>query len=342
MMPYFHSITNGNFGSFRSVTESWLTTLHRDLRQSQRAAFARGSVRNLKSQWNKFREFCRLATGCTLPISTHYLCLYIQFLSRSLKAPQSIRNYISGLHTFHSMLELEFPSLTDVQVRLTLKGLSKLLQHVPRQALPVTPSLLRQLHQVMDLQDPVFVVFHCLFLFLFFLFSRASQFIPRTFKVEDTQHLVRREHVSLVGSMLLVTFRWTKTLQAGGRVLVIPLVPMPGSPLCPVAAYCKMLQLVPAPPSSPAFVMPKSLSPVSYPTFQTVFRRLVAATGTPNIGFSTHSFRRGGATFAFQSGVPGELIQAQGDWASDCYKLYIRLDFGQRLRVVRSMSLAIC
>ena len=123
--------------------------------------------------------------------------------------------------------------------------------------------------------------------------------------VEDTQHLVRRKHVKLVGSMLLVMFHWIKTLQAGGRVLVIPLVPMTGSPLCPVAAYNTMLWLVPASATSPAFVLPRSLNPVLYLLFQTVFRHLVAATGFQAPDFSSHSFCRGGATFTFQCGVPG-------------------------------------
>src|SRR4051794_1104850 len=35
------------------------------------------------------------------------------------------------------------------------------------------------------------------------------------------------------------------------------------------------------------------------------------------IGYYTgHSFRRGGATFAFQCGVPASLIKLQGDWRS--------------------------
>lgn len=37
------------------------------------------------------------------------------------------------------------------------------------------------------------------------------------------------------------------------------------------------------------------------------------------------SFRRGGATFAFQASVPGELVKLQGHWASDAYYKY--LDF---------------
>jgi hypothetical protein len=38
---------------------------------------------------------------------------------------------------------------------------------------------------------------------------------------------------------------------------------------------------------------------------------------------SSHSFRRGGATLAAQTGISSSLIQLMGDWKSDAYKKYI-------------------
>jgi hypothetical protein len=39
--------------------------------------------------------------------------------------------------------------------------------------------------------------------------------------------------------------------------------------------------------------------------------------------FSRHSFRRGGATFAYRMGVSPLLIKLMGDWSSDAYMIYI-------------------
>ena len=47
--------------------------------------------------------------------------------------------------------------------------------------------------------------------------------------------------------------------------------------------------------------------------------------------FTGHSFRRGGASWAFRSGVPGELIQICGDWASDSYKRYLEFSTQNKL-----------
>jgi hypothetical protein len=50
-----------------------------------------------------------------------------------------------------------------------------------------------------------------------------------------------------------------------------------------------------------------------------------------------HSFRRGGATWAFQMGVPEILVQRLGDWLSACYTEYIVLSREQALQATRLM-----
>ena len=45
----------------------------------------------------------------------------------------------------------------------------------------------------------------------------------------------------------------------------------------------------------------------------------------------------GGATWAFQAGMPGELIQICGDWASDAYKLYLQFTMQDKLDLAALM-----
>lgn len=73
--------------------------------------------------------------------------------------------------------------------------------------------------------------------------------------------------------------------------------------------------------------------------FIAAFRRALSATGLPNASsYRGHSFRRGASSWAFNHGVPSELIQIYGDWASDAYKAYLefgvqsKLAFAQQLR----------
>ena len=144
-------------------SEAWRGHLEQDLRVTQRSSFAESTLRNLSCQWNKFASFCQLSGNLELPISVHGLCLYIQYLSRSLVAPGSIHNYVSGLKTFHLFLDLPFPSLSELEVRLTLRGIKRLARHVPFKASPITPQLLRELLSLLNLDCQFDSVFWCLF-----------------------------------------------------------------------------------------------------------------------------------------------------------------------------------
>ena len=53
---------------------------------------------------NPFYYFVFISNWFFLPTSTETLQLYAQFLSRSFKSVQSIRNYISGVKTIHLLL----------------------------------------------------------------------------------------------------------------------------------------------------------------------------------------------------------------------------------------------
>ena len=48
--------------------------------------------------------------------------------------------------------------------------------------------------------------------------------------------------------------------------------------------------------------------------------------------YAGHSFRRGGASFAYQSVVPLELIKALGDWRSDTILIYLTMPLTIRLQ----------
>ena len=82
-----------------------------------------------------------------------------------------------------------------------------------------------------------------------------------------------------------------------------------------------------------------SLSPVIKRQFVQVFRDRLFSAAIPHAHtYRGHSFRRGGANWAFQCGVPGELIQVFGDWSSDAYKSSLEFSLPAKLRVARLVS----
>ena len=56
---------------------------------------------------------------------------------------------------------------------------------------------------------------------------------------------------------------------------------------------------------------------------------------------SGHSFRRGGATWAFSANVPSELIKEHGDWLSEAYLRYLNFNLEERLVVTLKMGQAV-
>ena len=54
--------------------------------------------------------------------------------------------------------------------------------------------------------------------------------------------------------------------------------------------------------------------------------------------YSGHSFRLGGATFGMKTGVPHNLIQAQGDRKSSAYECYLDKSFIYRLQTIAQMA----
>lgn len=105
------------------------------------------------------------------------VCLYVQFLSRTL-TPASIRNYLNGVKLLHLFTGADYPFMKDFILSLTLRGIARNALHTPRRAPPVTPSIL--------LSIPMFLIvkvirvrrlFFCAFLFTFYLMARLANIV---------------------------------------------------------------------------------------------------------------------------------------------------------------------
>ena len=234
----------------------------------------------------------------------------------------------------HILNDFEFTFLCSIDYKLLIKGIGRLHPHCPRRAEPITPHILFMLHSYLDLRSPMHLASWSAFLLAFFLMARKSNMVPSSWnKFVLNKHLSRGDIV--VGKVgLLVYIKWSKTNQFGSRKLVIPIPRLPDSPLCPVDAFVSLCRLSPAPLHAPAFTFCFHKSKcITHGSFVGILREALTHLGFKADLFSGHSFRRGGATTAFLSRVPGELIQLQGDWVSDAYRQYIDFDLQSKLLV---------
>jgi len=174
--------------------------------------------------------------------------------------------------------------------------------------------------------------------------ARLANIVPQSRKHFDPARNLTRRDVIFNEHGLIVTFKCTKTIQFGERKLHIPLLPISGSPLCPVTAFRRMIHLVPGRSSQALFLLPgeQSVHLLTKRRFIDEFRRSLVAAGIPNANcYRGHSFRRGAATWAFNHGIPGELIQLYGDWSSDAYKLYLEFGLESKLALAHQLRLSV-
>ena len=308
---------------------------------AQRLAFAEGTLNNLRSQCKAFILFCLAYDIPPFPASLDTILCYATFLSRSL-TPASTRNYIGGVKLIHVLARWEFPHTQHIEFRLLSKGLAKQNPHIQVHKLPITPSILMDMFRVMNMSSSLHITLWCSFVLVFSLFFRKDSLVPKSAAAfRSDKHLCRRD-IILDSHQVLVYVKSSKTLQCRDRYLLIPLVEVPGSPLCPVSAVRTMFTTIPANPVGPAFVVPgpQGLQTLTHYTFTKHLRSLLHQAGHNPSRYSGHSFRRGGASFALASGVPGELIKTHGDWRSQAYLRYLDSSVQQRELVSRMMARA--
>ena len=142
VMICFNLLMIGNLYLF---SDDHLRKLKRDLDHSNKAAYADGTRKTLGIQWESYLLFCAYFNFVTLPTSTKTLQLLAQFLNRTFKSTDSIRNYINGVQNIHLLLGCSVDHINKFILNLSLKGIAKLHPYCRKQAhcRVITGSLMR-------------------------------------------------------------------------------------------------------------------------------------------------------------------------------------------------------
>ncbi|CAG2211241.1 unnamed protein product [Mytilus edulis] len=277
-----------------------------------------------------------------VPLSRENLARYIAHLSRRLKY-NSLCNYLSIIRILH--LEAGYSSPIDTHlVSNVLKGARRVLGDVNTAKLPITPKILFKIFAIISFNDTKDVAFWAACLVAFFSFFRKSNLLTPSVNDFDPDRHLSRHNVFFREDGVLLRISKSKTIQFAERCLDIPLPAIKKLPLCPSQALLLNFKMVPAVQTpSPAFLYQngEDTIPLTYAVFLARLKTVLSIIGFDASLYSGHSFRRGGATFAFQCGVPGELIQSQGDWKSDAYKGYLDPSPSYRLHVMKTFANAL-
>ena len=167
--------------------------------------------------------------------------------------------------------------MTDIEVRITLMGLNKMLLTPVRQAYPVTPDILLDLVEYLDLTKRVDLAFWASLVVGFFTFFRKSNLLPDSEESFDPAKQLSRGAVRFEDSIAVLTITWSKMIQYRQREVEVPLFPIPDSPLCPVSVLQAMLQML-GKPKHHLFAT-KFGVPLTYNKFQMKFKTLLKKAG---------------------------------------------------------------
>ena len=211
----------------------------------------------------------------------------------------------------------------------TLKGIRRQLGDRVHRKIPITPGLLLSLRARLPLHTPLGASLWAAALIMFFgLLRRSNVLAPSVRGFDPSKHLRRRDF-RFTKDGLILHIRWSKTNQFKSQLIDLPYPRIKGHPLCPCAAVLNAFaQTLNAPAEGPALVISTGFSPK--PLTPDLFVNMVRSTlapVTPNVSdIGGHSFRRGGATWAYSQGVPLETVRQLGGWASNAYTAYVLAD----------------
>ena len=317
--------------------------LHLQLRSSSTSshAFATGTWNNINRHWGSYVKFCTYFKLFPLPLVVSNVTCFLQLYSESVSSVNTVSNVFSSLKTMSKVNGYIPSDILLFNIKLFLLGLRRTMGTSVNQKLPITPQLLSHLYACVDFSNSFHVCMLAAMLFLFLTLFRKSNVLPISTNAFDASKQVSRQSIVCHDHFLLVSVNWSKTIQFKQKTLYIPITSIHGSKLCPVRAYKLLLSMVPSPQHFPAFcyISGGKIVPLIYSVFVTQFRLWLRQIGLSHDNlYCTHSFHRRGATWAFQSGVSPSLIKCQGDWSSDCYLQYIKLNVSDKFITTKKMA----
>ena len=239
-----------------------LLELELELTKSKKMTYAKGTTKNIKCQWLSFITFCISFKLQYIPAKVHTICLYAQYLSTKFVSVQSISNYIHGVKLLHLYVGVSSPQTNDFSINLTLKGITRRLNHTPRQAAPITPHMLIQFRAHMDILRQYVPQYGVHFSSPSTLWHANPTYAQYPEMPSHPPNTCAAEILSTHNPEWLWFINGQKPTSVDSDDISFTLAPNVTEPVvCPLQAFNNMTRVVPASAQSHAFLVPDSKIP---------------------------------------------------------------------------------
>ena len=262
--------------------------------------------------------------GLPVGLSVHNILVFLEYLHQNQLSPKVIKNYLSSITSMAKFYRLPDSALADTSISRYIRSISINSRFRPtlRGVFDIQTLYLISISCDM-LTDPL--LFRAVFLTAFFGFLRMSNIAPHSSKKFDPKRHFLRQDLILHHESAHLILKWTKTLQDSNSYHVIQLPSIKNIYLCPVRALTNLLSSRSLPPTAPLFA--NNFPPFSQIIDTHIRDALKTILTSRNIhlqGHGFHTFRRSGATYAFNHNVPLQNIMAHGLWRSSAIWTYLQ------------------
>ena len=259
-----------------------------------------------------------------LDISAQNILIFLEFLVKNNLSPKVVRNYFASISSLSRFYHLDTSDLSHPAVLRFLRSLSinSTFRPTPRGVFGI--RVMYDISRACDsLHDPI--LYRAIFLVAFYGFLRLSNIAPHSIRqFSQSKHFLRKDLIfGPPGAHLLI--KWTKTIQDNHSSHIIQLPEVNNFYLCPIRALRALLSSRPLPPTAPLFASSY------YPHLQVIdthardaLKMVLNILNISPMGHGFHSFRRSGATFAFDNNIPLQNIMAHGLWRSSSVWTYLQ------------------
>ena len=233
-------------------------------------------------------------------------------------------NYLSAIRSQFLIFGLDVTCFTDSRLKLYQRAIQ---WHAP---------LTVKLNKIIDVPllvkiseecDYMYMgqIYKALYLLSFFSFLRMSNLVSHSAATFSPLKQLARADVIFKPGKMIILVKWSKTMQTNNQIKLITVPRILNSPICPVRAVSNLLTLTPRGPNLPLFQVKYNQEwvPLTDTRVRRHFAQILSRLNLAGAGYTFHTFRRSGATFAFNNNVALQNIQKHGTWTSDCVWRYI-------------------
>ena len=291
------------------------------------SAFRPKTQRCYKMLFRTFVAFCVFVNLSLKKVNGKNVISFLEYLAQQNTSVHMLANYVAAIKANFIIYNLDKSCATDPKIKYFLKSvrINRPLA-VPRRNI-MSVKVLKHLVSLCDGLVMGFV-YKAVFLVGFFGFLRLSNIAPHSLTSFDASRHLAAGDIVFTKTHVKVIIKWSKTNQNRDKIHVLSLPRIRGSNICPFRALKRIFKSYHPEHDQPLFQIQttKGWSILTDTRIRKTLSTLNVKMGYHKHYFTFHTFRRSGATLAFNSQVPIQKIQRHGAWASECVWRYIKQD----------------